>query len=63
MKFFCAVVLSVVAAFVHAEIAEEENVLVLKTDNFDDAVKAHDYLLVEFCKYSCLYRHVCIDFF
>jgi protein disulfide-isomerase A1 len=48
MKFLGAVLLCVVVAFVHAEIAEEENVLVLKVDNFDDALKAHDFLLVEF---------------
>jgi len=33
---------------IHAAIEEEENVLVLTTSNFDEAVKANKYLLVEF---------------
>ena len=31
-----------------AKFEEEENVLVLTNSNFDDAVKSHKYLLVEF---------------
>lgn len=31
---------------------EEENVLVLTADNFDEALKANKYLLVEFCKFK-----------
>merc|ERR1712121_273922 len=31
-----------------AEIEKEENVLVLTTDNFDEAIKDNEYLLVEF---------------
>ena len=31
-------------------IEEEENVLVLTTSNFDEAIKTHKYILVEFCK-------------
>ena len=30
------------------KIDEEENVLVLTNSNFDDAIKSHKYLLVEF---------------
>lgn len=33
-----------------AEIAEEDDVLVLKKSNFDEALKAHPNILVEFCK-------------
>lgn len=33
-----------------ADIAEEEDVLVLKKSNFDDALQAHPNLLVEFCE-------------
>ena len=45
--------LAILAAVVVANeaITEEENVLVLTTTNFDDAVKQNKYLLVEFCKY------------
>lgn len=35
-----------------ADIEEEEDVLVLNDDNFDQAVKENTYVLVEFCKYS-----------
>lgn len=40
--------------FCDGEIAEEENVLVLTKDNFDGAVAKHNYILVEFCKFSVL---------
>lgn len=33
-----------------AEITEDEDVLVLKKSNFDEALAAHPNLLVEFCK-------------
>jgi hypothetical protein len=36
---------------VRASIEEEEHVLVLTTSNFDEAIKANQYVLVEFCKY------------
>jgi len=36
------------------EIQEEENVLVLTNTTMEQALKAHKYLLVEFCKYSRL---------
>lgn len=30
---------------------EEEDVLVLTTSNFDEAIKSNKYILVEFCKW------------
>ena len=33
-----------------AEIEEEENVLVLTSSNFDQAIADNKYILVEFCK-------------
>lgn len=36
---------------VRADIPEENNVLVLTKDNFDEALK-NDYLLVEFCEWA-----------
>ena len=51
MKLQIALLALVVVAFAE-EIAEEEGVLVLKTSNFDQAVKDHKFILVEFCEYS-----------
>lgn len=47
MKCLLVVALFLVA---HAEITEEENVLVLTGDNFDEAVATHKHILVEFCE-------------
>lgn len=38
----------VVAA--RAEVGEEEDVLVLKKSNFDEALQTHPNILVEFCE-------------
>ena len=49
MKFFYAsAVISLIGLVTAVEIQEEENVLVLTKDNFDEAVKLHNYLLVEY---------------
>ena len=34
----------------YGEIEEEDNVLVLTTSNFDQAISSNKYILVEFCK-------------
>ena len=48
MKFFYAsAVISLIGLVTAVEI-QEENVLVLTKDNFDEAVKLHNYLLVEY---------------
>lgn len=47
LKFLLLCTLAVVS---RAEIAEEEDVLVLKKSNFDEALKAHPNILVEFCE-------------
>jgi hypothetical protein len=49
MKFLL-VLSALLVASLNASIEEEEHVLVLTTNNFDEAVKANKYLLVEFCK-------------
>ena len=49
MNLFCASTTIFLIGLVTAiEIQEEENVLVLTKDNFDEAVKLHNYLLVEY---------------
>lgn len=42
------------AVAINAEITEEEDVLVLKKSNFDEALQAHPNILVEFCKWFWL---------
>jgi protein disulfide-isomerase A1 len=48
MKQQLVAVLFGLLAFAVSEITEEENVLVLTTSNFDDALAAHPHMLVEF---------------
>jgi hypothetical protein len=50
-------IVGLVSSVIRAEIQEEENVLVLTTSNFEEAVTANKYLLVEFCKpFSICFR-------
>ena len=52
MKFAgCLIISALLVYTVVADYKEEEDVLVLTTDNFEDAVKEFKLLLVEFCKY------------
>ena len=44
----CFVVFALFLGLVKGEITEEENVLVLTKDNFDEAVQQHPFLLVEY---------------
>lgn len=52
MKIYVLLLVAFVG-LVHCEteIKEEENVLVLTKDNYDEAVEKHNHLLVEFCEY------------
>ena len=43
-------VLLALSACVFAEVKEEDNVLILTNDNFDEVIEGTDYILVEFCK-------------
>lgn len=60
-KFFLLCTLAVASC--RADIAEEEDVLVLKKSNFDEALQAHPNILVEFCKYQRLLAYASCHFF
>ena len=49
-----AIILFSLLGLAYSEITEEENVLVLTTDNFDGAVENNKFILVEFCEYTVL---------
>lgn len=58
MQFLSVVCFVVAAAVVaHAEIKTEEGVLVLNDDNFDEAITASEFVLVEFCEYHIYHTH------
>ena len=42
--------LCALAVAVRSEVPEEDDVLVLKKSNFEEALQAHPNILVEFCK-------------
>ncbi|XP_058792794.1 protein disulfide-isomerase [Phymastichus coffea] len=48
MKYFVLAALAVILGTASAEIKTEEDVLVITKDNFEEALKQHDYLLLEF---------------
>lgn len=50
MKSSALILCLLVAVAFGAEIKEEDDVLVLTTENFDEAIKAHPEILVEFCE-------------
>ncbi len=50
MKSLLFLIALALTAFVNAEIETEENVLILTTDNFEEAIEGNDYVLVEFCE-------------
>ncbi len=50
MKSVLVLIALALTACVYAEVKEEENVLILTTDNFDEVIEATDYVLVEFCE-------------
>lgn len=50
MKSLVILIALALTAFVNAEVQEEENVLVLTTDNFEEVIEGNDYVLVEFCE-------------
>ena len=59
--FLCFSLLAIAKA---GEITEEEGVLVLTKDNFQQAITDNTYILVEFCKFNaftktrqCLFCH------
>lgn len=56
MKHLVIVFLAVVALAFAEEITEEEDVLVLTEGNFEQAITDNQYILVEFCKYTCTFR-------
>lgn len=51
VAFVCLLV-----AYVSSEYIEEEDVLVLKTDNFETALEEFPHILVEFCKLSSAFN-------
>ena len=49
-----SVIFSLLLVFTYCgaeELVREENVAVLNAKNFDEVIKSHQYVLVEFCEY------------
>jgi protein disulfide-isomerase A1 len=47
-KIYVTLAISCILALSMAVVEEEDHVLVLTDDNFDEVIKEHDHLLVEF---------------
>ena len=52
MKTAIILLFSVISCGICADYTEDENVLVLTTDNFDGAIEEFKNILVEFCKFA-----------
>jgi hypothetical protein len=50
MKYFIALCCAVFLALTNGEYLEEDNVLVLNAESFENAVKEFPNLMVEFCE-------------
>jgi len=57
MKLLVVLLASFIVS-ITAEIAVEEGVLVLTTDNFDSAISDNENILVEFCKYYSKFKYI-----
>lgn len=51
MKYVVVLVLCL-ASFGYAKIETEDDVLVITKANFKEALEQHDYILIEFCKFT-----------
>lgn len=61
MKFslgFCLFLAVVAHVYSEEEIKNEDGVLVLNKSNFQSAVAANEFILVEFCKYTSRIRQL-----
>ena len=53
----CLLVLFVTSCFAAVDVEEDEGVLILNEDNFEEVVGKTKLLLVKFCKYT----YICIN--
>ena len=58
----CVLLLVAFAGYVRceADVKEEEDVLVLTKDNYDEVITKHNYVLVEFCEYFAAAAASCV---